>query len=475
MTNQHQPLGIDISSHQGNVDYTRMKIKTSYVIMRAGISWGWEDPKFRANWNGLAGHNRAAYHVVYPSQDAIRQADRFLDIVTRAGADWEHDRLALDLELAQGQSRQRITNVVLSMMERLKSVTGRYPLLYSRAYWVNDYMNVTDERIKNADWWIANYMARQDPNPTPEHPGPPLLPRGIDTWLIHQTSERGIGRDFGASSTYIDLNRWNATMDEMNAYFGHGESEPPTEPPDEPPSEENPLFMVKITTSPGYRYKTYARANGELLHDSRWLNSGDIEPVFEVQLNHWYRITDDRWINGKYKQWVKIIDNTEPVFAYFGPVYNQRDVRWANVVLGTKSTIGANGCLLTGASMALNALGIESNPLKLNEQMKAVNGYLDGNLFIWEKIQQIYPTIKFNGHVFNPTYAQMRTSIESGKLPIIYVDFVNNTPEIEMHWVFGVGYDSTDILSADPWTGDIFRLRERYRNHIMRFGSYSKL
>ena len=225
------PFGIDISSYQGaNINYDLMKQKTKFIAVRAGISWGFEDPVFAQSWRALKGHNRIAYHVVYPSQDAIRQADWCLDIINRAGVDWRFDRIALDLELDQSQTRARITQVTLDMMERLKSATGRYPLLYSRASWVDTYMTVKDDRLKLGDWWLAHYLARRDPEYTPEKDPPPLLPRGVTKWLIHQTSETGIGKNVGLPSGAIDTNRWNGTDDDVRAYFGLGEETPPELP-----------------------------------------------------------------------------------------------------------------------------------------------------------------------------------------------------------------------------------------------------
>lgn len=474
MSKEH-PFGIDISRYQWTKDLSRgpdfekVREKTDFVAVRAGIAKHYEDPIFEQAWKALVGTNRIAYHVLHPTVNGVEQANWLLDIVERAGVDYKHDRLAIDLELDMGQTRAKITEETLAMMERLRSVTGRYPILYSRAQWVDLFMNINDV-LARADWWLAHYLSRRPyPDYTPEKIPPPAIPKGVKRWLVHQTGERGRGADFDSASHYIDTNRWNSEAMDINEYFGRGEGKS-DDPPVNPPVSE-PLFRVEITTQKGYRYITYGGPNMNRLPDSKWLHSGDIEPVFDT-VGHWYRISGGRWINGSYKQWVKVLEEA-PTFVYFGPVYNQRDIRWKDVVLGTKSTIGENGCLLASVSMALNALGIESNPKKLNEQMKGVGGFMSGNLFIWEKVQEVYPSVKFNGHVHSPTYQQMKEATIAGSLPLIYVDFNNNTPEIEMHWVIGIGYDATDILCADPWTGDIFKLRERYRNNVIRFGSYS--
>ncbi|MEN6413022.1 MAG: hypothetical protein ABFC84_09760 [Veillonellales bacterium] len=43
----------------------------------------------------------------------------------------------------------------------------------------------------------------------------------------------------------------------------------------------------------------------------------------------------------------------------------------------------------------------------------------------------------------------------------------------EMHWVIGVGLDDSEVvLIYDPWTNDIVRFRDRYKQGPARFGSY---
>src|SRR5690606_11833841 len=139
-------------------DFAKMKANTAFVFVKATESWGYTDPKFYQNWQGLAGHNRGAYCYVYPESDPIRQANHLIDIVTQAGVDWKYDRLVLDLERSvSGLSKALTTAMVLTMMERIKEVTGRYPILYSRASWVNYNMIITAPRLINADWWLAYY------------------------------------------------------------------------------------------------------------------------------------------------------------------------------------------------------------------------------------------------------------------------------------------------------------------------------
>ena len=223
------PFGVDISSYQGaNINYDLMKQKTKFVAVRAGISWGFEDPVFAQSWRALKGHNRIAYHVLYPSQDVTMQVDWLFDILSRAGFDPKTDRLAIDIELWQDQTPQRVTEATTQMYDQITERTGRKPIIYSAAWFVNPRMVVTP-KLAAADWWLANYPPKGSA-PGVEHPGPPILPRGVTKWLIHQTSETGIGKNVGLPSGAIDTNRWNGTDDDVRAYFGLGEETPPELP-----------------------------------------------------------------------------------------------------------------------------------------------------------------------------------------------------------------------------------------------------
>jgi hypothetical protein len=93
---------------------------------------------------------------------------------------------------------------------------------------------------------------------------------------------------------------------------------------------------------------------------------------------------------------------------------------------------------------------------------------------LWAAIERLYPDMKFDGFVYNPTTAQIQAAIQTGTLPIMFVDFNDDTPLIEMHWVAGIGVTADDVIIADPWTGTIGRLSEMYGKQVIRYGSYSR-
>jgi len=294
------------------------------------------------------------------------------------------------------------------------------------------------------------------------------LPRGVTNWLIHQTCEKGNGAEYGVASHYVDLDRWNGTSDDILKYFGligHPEPEPVPEPLPEV------LFQARV-----YSWATpFVNLRSEPRVD-KGTDVGDVYPntivdVVEV-LPDWYK-TPNGYIMSKYLERLGI-PYGEDVLVYYGPIYSQRDKRWKDYPLGTKSTIGANGCLLTCASMVCNHLGHASNPFQLNEWLTENGGYESGNLFIWSAIERLYPDMKFDSFVYNPNEQKIAEYIQLGSLPILLVDFNPSTPEAEMHWVLGIGIENGKITIADPWTGTMSYLSDVYPKPISRFASYSR-
>ncbi len=205
----------------------------SFVAIRSGISWGYTDPWFSRSWAEAKRVSlcRMAYHVLYFGESAQAQADHMFRIVEPT-ADWTHDRLVLDLEVEHQNSQIKITDTTLKVMEICRSRTGRYPINYSRAEWINRCL-VVKSLPPETDWWLAQYFyARPYPLYTPEYPSDKLtMPKGVTRWLVHQSAERG--KSIGTTAMhYMDYNRWNGSVIDVLKYFNHDEPEQPVEPSD---------------------------------------------------------------------------------------------------------------------------------------------------------------------------------------------------------------------------------------------------
>ncbi len=329
------PFGVDMSRYQYSQDgkqkpnFDLINSTCAFVAVRAGISYGYTDPWFSYSWEHLD-VPRLAYHVVYPGEWANKQMDHFLSIVKPEA----NDRLVLDLELDHGYSKARITQTVNDCLAYILSNTGRYPVIYSRASWIDEYLDVS-RLPAEVDWWLANYRkALPAPLFTPELDPPPALPKGINRWLIHQTGEKGNGSAVGVVSHYVDTNRFNGTKEELLAYFGLGEEIPP-EPDPEPDPPAEVLFDAKV-----YSWATpYVNIRKEPSINSEDL--GDLYPNTVVGVTsitgEWYGISNG-FVMSKFLQ---RLDLPLPITEkYYGALYWQRDPRWKDKPLGTSGTIG---------------------------------------------------------------------------------------------------------------------------------------
>ena len=463
------PFGVDLSKHQGINDYAKIKANTSFVFVKATESWGYTDPKFYANWTGLIGHNRGAYCYVWLSDDPLRQANHLCDIVTQAGVDWKYDRLVLDLERSgHGLSKAEVARRVLVMMERIKEVTGRYPILYSRAYWLKDNMLLTDPRLINADWWLAYYRtALPKPLFTPEMPSPPLMPAGISKWLFHQTCDRGKGKDVGVGSYYVDQNRFNGTREQLDAYFGRGTNNvylPIVTVPDPEPDEV--LYQVKAAAPLGLNVRQGAGTN---FPKAGSLKYGTVVPVYEKVSTGWLRIGLNQWVA---EMWTKPVESAIPQepptnddlegLIKVEP-WSQHDPRWANDRMGSSYfTMGVKGCLVTVTAAGLTALGYPITPGEYNRQASSRGGYeikKEGDT-IYANMYWLFPDVLTNGKIkraeyhwiyYNRGWQDMADKILLTKRPVWVEVRLNGL----QHWFLITGKVAGKYWGLDPDTGSI--------------------
>ncbi len=460
------PIGVDLSRYQYSQDGSKkpnfdiINAKCAFVGVRAGISWGYADQWFSYTWQHLS-VPRMAYHVIYPGEDARRQTDNFLNIVKPEA----HDRLVLDIELDHGYNKTRITDTLEQCLVELWDETGRYPVIYSRASWVNQFLDVS--ALPRLDWWLAGYR-KPLPSPlyTPEATPPPALPNGVDNWLIHQTADRGNGSEFGVASHYVDIDRWNTDNKEIAAFFGLGE--------ETPPEQQVKLFDARVVTTPPIRLRTRFTPAGNLRPEADWLQSGVIVPVYETSGDDWWRVGYETWASS---EWMLRLDLPLPITEkYYGALYWQRDPRWKDKPLGTSGTIGSYGCVMTAETNALNQLGIVTNPVVNNAWRTANGGYHNGNLIVWEKVSEQHPDIIWEGKTWNPTDAQIKQKIADGCPLVMLVDHNEGTPALDEHWVNSIPspVDDGAIWIHDPWDNLTIRLRDRYKKPIQQFSSYRR-
>ena len=187
-------------------------------------------------------------------------------------------------------------------------------------------------------------------------------------------------------------------------------------------------------STPEYPSPSQAAKEWQLIHQTAEKGNGGAVGVvsYYVDCNRWNGTIDQM------RAWFGLGEEEpepEPPEIYFGAAYWQRDVRWRDMILGTKSTIGAHGCLMVCNAMhAVEAGHTECNPVSLNRWLTQNGGYENGNLFIWNKLVELYPDMKFLDFTWYPTDEQIRQALRRGEFISLLVDFNEQTPEEDMHW-----------------------------------------
>ncbi len=244
MPNSSLAFGIDLSRWNTSADGKKLvnfdiiaahEPKVCFIGMRAGISWGYQDPWYNYYFSEATRIQRVKmpYHVLFPGENPTRQMDNFFRIMGDE-IDFDTCPLVLDLELDHGHTVHRITQASVDCLNIMHRRTGHSPIVYSRTSWLNHFVRVAD--FPPVYWWLAQYLwPRPFPLYTPEYPSPPNpLPRGVNQWHFHQTAERG--KSIGAKAMhFMDYNRFNGTEQEFFEFIGFDPPTPITCPIDSMP------------------------------------------------------------------------------------------------------------------------------------------------------------------------------------------------------------------------------------------------
>ena len=185
-----QPYGMDVSSFQGNVDWSTVAAGgAKFVYVKASEDTGYLNPYFDQQYNGAytAGLIRGAYHFALPNNSSgATQADYFL----AHGGGWAADGRTLppmlDIEYnPYGQVCYNMTPGQMSYWIREFSTTvhartGRYPTIYSTTDWWNLCTGSDASFAATNPLFLANYSTSVG-----------AMPAGWAHQMIWQYSDHG--------------------------------------------------------------------------------------------------------------------------------------------------------------------------------------------------------------------------------------------------------------------------------------------
>jgi lysozyme len=202
----NQLSGIDVSHYQGNVNWAAVKSAgVAFAVAKATEGTGTVDQYFSSNWEKIkaAGIIRGAYHFFHASQDASRQAQNFLNVVTIGQGDLP---AVLDIEISDNMSGSAIITGIQTWLDTVEKATGRTPIIYTNPSFWNSYMNGAVSRYP---LWVANYTTASSPR----------MPTGWNSWLFWQYSQTG--RLSGVPGN-VDMDRFNGGADDLAAFVNAG-------------------------------------------------------------------------------------------------------------------------------------------------------------------------------------------------------------------------------------------------------------
>jgi len=150
--------GIDISNHQGNVDFIKVKASgVEAVIMKASESDWYRDAYLDQNYAGAkaAGLKVGFYHFFDARKDAKQQASFFVNCIRGKVPDC---RLVLDIETTQNFDKDTLSQKCVDFLEEVKRIIGKEVMVYTYTSFARENLN---NSLSVYPLWIAEYSPAQ--------------------------------------------------------------------------------------------------------------------------------------------------------------------------------------------------------------------------------------------------------------------------------------------------------------------------
>ena len=209
--------GIDVSYWQSGIDWPKVRATGQrFVIVKASEGATYADPTFADDWSGakVSGLLRAPYCFFHPNQDPKKQADFFFSVV-QAQNDPGELPPALDLEVTDGLTKDKIIPRVKAWLDEAEAAFGRKPMIYGGVSFLETNFSELGGGppawAKDYAFWLGWYPLQYTEGMNP------LMPRGWFNWTFWQYSETG---RLNGINTKVDLDVFNGTLEQLYAFAG---------------------------------------------------------------------------------------------------------------------------------------------------------------------------------------------------------------------------------------------------------------
>ncbi|MBC7863601.1 MAG: glycoside hydrolase family 25 protein [Bacteroidia bacterium] len=197
--------GIDISHHQKNIDWQKLKSENlSFVFIKATEGGDFVDPDFKNNWQNAkaSGYTIGAYHFYRICKSSLEQSENLIRVVPNDSGSLPP---VIDLEFGGNckteKTREQITFEMRDLVQRIKEHYGQFPILYSTNEFYKEYL------IKDFDdcpIWIRDINSK------------PSLAENRK-WTFWQYANKG---HLNGIEGFVDLNVFNGSKEEFKKLLG---------------------------------------------------------------------------------------------------------------------------------------------------------------------------------------------------------------------------------------------------------------
>lgn len=183
--------GIDISHHQGNINWKELeKENISFIFIKATEGGNFKDPKFKENWDHAKSSKYAvgAYHFYSLCKTGTEQADNFIASVPKEPGSLPP---VIDLEFGGNckaeKSKDQVIREIQDYIDKMKDHYGEPPIIYVTTDFYTIYLI---NNFKECPIWIRDIYSK------------PKLPDNRE-WLFWQYANRG---HLSGIKGFVDLN-----------------------------------------------------------------------------------------------------------------------------------------------------------------------------------------------------------------------------------------------------------------------------
>ena len=137
--------GIDVSKHQGVIDWKKVKADgVEFAMIRTGYWTNYVDEMWEKNYSGAksVGIKVGAYHYSYSlsTADAVKEAQFMISLLKGKSFDYP---IAFDIEDTKqaGLGKKVITDIIVAFTDTIKAA-GYRPMIYINTNWRNNLVDM---------------------------------------------------------------------------------------------------------------------------------------------------------------------------------------------------------------------------------------------------------------------------------------------------------------------------------------------